>query len=224
MPKDAPITRKDIEALPAVKTYARFADSFMEKYGYTEHGARHAGLVANISHNVLLRLGFPQRAAELAEIAGFLHDIGNLVSREDHEVAAALMAKDILIDAGMDLEEVAVVMNAIGNHDDDDGRACSEVAAALVIADKSDVHLTRVRNADPAAFDIHDRVNYAAKRSFLRVGETDRLLTLEIEIDTSVCQVMEYFEIFLSRMMSCRRAAEFLNATFSLVINDVKLL
>lgn len=219
-----PVSKKDVEANSTVKTYVRFADEFMEHYGYTEHGARHANLVSNIAHNIMLRMDYPERLAELAGIAGYLHDIGNLVSRQGHEQAGALMAKEVLLNMGMELDEVAVIMNAIGNHEEDNGWTCSEVSAALVIADKSDVHMTRVRNRDAITFDIHDRVNYAAKRSFLRVDEAKRLLTLEIEIDTTICPVMEYFEIFLSRMVMCKRAAELLNATFSLEINGVKLL
>jgi metal-dependent HD superfamily phosphatase/phosphodiesterase len=218
------ITRKDIEKIPAVRTYTKHADEFMKKYGYTEHGERHASLVANIGHNILVRMGYPQRLAELAEIAGFLHDIGNMVSRKGHEQIGALMAQGILKDAGMSLDEIAVIMNAIGNHEEEYGWTCSEIAAALLIADKSDVHMTRVRNPDQTTFDIHDRVNYAAKRSFLRVDEKNRKLTLEIEIDTSSSQVMEYFEIFLSRMVMCRRAAEYLKSTFSLEINGAKML
>lgn len=162
--------------------------------------------------------------AEVGEIAGYLHDVGNVVSRQRHEQVGALIAQDILKSQDMAVDEVAVIMNAIGNHEEEYGWIVSEVSAALVIADKSDVHQTRVRNPDPAAFDIHDRVNYAAKRSFLRVDEKKRLLTLEIDIDTEASTVMEYFEIFLSRMIMCRRAAEYLKCTFSLVINKTKLL
>lgn len=218
------IVRQDVENLPVVKTYINYADEFMRQSGYTEHGKRHAGLVANISLNILSRLGYPQRKAELAEIAGYLHDVGNMVSRQSHEQVGALMAQEVLSNEGMDIGEIAMIMNAIGNHEEDYGWICSDVAASLVIADKSDVHFSRVRNPDQATFDIHDRVNHAAKKSFLRVDETSKTLTLEIEIDTTLSQVMEYFEIFLSRMVMCRRAAEFLNCSFSLVINKVKLL
>lgn len=219
-----PVTLKDIQNLEVVRTYIEQADEFTGREGYTEHGFRHADLVARISYNILSRTGFPTRTAEVGEIAGYLHDIGNMVSRQDHEQVGALIAQDILKGAGMDVAEIAIIMNAIGNHEEEYGWIVSEVAAALVIADKSDVHRTRVRNPDPSTFDIHDRVNYAAKRSFLRVDEGKKLLTLEIDIDTKVSQVMEYFEIFLSRMVMCRRAAEYLNSTFSLVINKTKLL
>ena len=153
-----------------------------------------------------------------------MHDIGNCVSREFHGVSAAMIAKDVLYRLGMDPKEIATVMNAIGNHEEEFGMPIGPVSAAGVMADKSDVHHTRVRNPDPETFDIHDRVNHSAKRSLLRMDEETRTITLEIDIDTDQSQVMEYFEIFLSRMQMCRSAAEVLDATFSLVINDVKLL
>lgn len=218
------VTLKDVENRPDVKLYVTHADDFMEKYGYTEHGFRHAGLVASISKNILSRLGFPQRTVEIGELAGYLHDIGNVVCRQDHEQMGALLAERILRDQGMDFGEIAIIMNAIGNHEEDNGWTASEIGAAVVIADKSDVHATRVRNQDRESFDIHDRVNFAAKRSFLRVDEDTRVMTLELDIDTSISDVMEYFEIFLARMEMCQRAAEFLQARFSLVINGVKLL
>lgn len=219
-----PITLKDIEKRSDVRLYVTHADDFMEKYGYTEHGFRHAGLVASISKNILTRLGFPQRTVEIGELAGYLHDIGNVVCRQDHEQMGAILAERILRDQGMDFGEIALVMNAIGNHEEDTGWTASEIGAAVVIADKSDVHVSRVRNQEQETFDIHDRVNFAAKRSFLRVDEAERLLVLELDIDTTISDVMEYFEIFLTRMEMCQRAAEFLDARFSLVINGVKLL
>lgn len=219
-----PLTLKEIQELPEVKTYIAHADVVMERYGYTEHGFRHAGLVANISRNILGRLGFPARTAELGAIAGYLHDIGNLICREDHEQNSALLAERILTNAGMDFDEVAEIANAIGNHEEETGWTASEIGAAVIIADKADVHESRVRQAEERSADIHDRVNFAAKRSFLRVDEKARLLTLEIEIDTTQSEVMEYFEIFLSRMEMCQKAAGFLDARFSLVINGVKLL
>ncbi|MBN2404600.1 MAG: HD domain-containing protein [Coriobacteriia bacterium] len=214
----------DVQADPGVLAYIRMGNDYLGALGYTEHGLRHANLVAHIAGNILRRLGYDERSAEVASIAGFMHDIGNCISREFHGVSAALLARSILIDLGMDFSEVAVVMNALGNHEEEIGVPATVVGAAVIMADKADVHHTRVRNTDPADFDIHDRVNYAAKRSFLRVDEETRTLTLEIDIDTEESQVMEYFEIFLSRMQICRKAADVLEARFSLVINETKLL
>ncbi|RJQ56355.1 MAG: HD domain-containing protein [Actinobacteria bacterium] len=209
-----------------LSSYIESADRFIGIIGFTEHGFRHANLVSSIARNVLLRLGYPERMAELAAIAGYLHDIGNMAGRTGHTISGAMISMNALREMGMDPEELAVVVNAIGAHEEEDtgGWATSEVSAALMLADKSDVHHTRVRNPDKVTFDIHDRVNYAAKRSFLRVDEPSRTVSLEIDIDTEISQVMEYFEIFLSRMVLCSRAAEFLNCKFSLVINNTKLL
>lgn len=160
----------------------------------------------------------------MAAIAGYLHDSGNVVTRLNHPQSGALIALDILRRLGMSYEEIATVMGAIGNHEEDAGEAVSEVSAAVIIADKSDVHRSRVQNPDPMTFDIHDRVNYASQRSFVRVDNDQKLIGLEIEIDTSISQVMDYFEIFLSRMVMSRRAAEYLGCKFSLTINNVRLL
>jgi metal-dependent HD superfamily phosphatase/phosphodiesterase len=217
------ITLAEVTADPSVNAYIEVADEYLGAIGYTEHGFRHANLVAHISGNIMRRLGYDDRTAELAEVAGYMHDMGNSISREFHGVSAALLAKTVLHDLQMDPREIAHVMNALGNHEEEFGTPANPVGAATIIADKSDVHHTRVRT-DPADFDIHDRVNYAAKRSFLRVDSQTRTLTLEIDIDTEASQVMEYFEIFLSRMQMCRSAASVLDATFSLVINGTRLL
>lgn len=224
MKEPSEVTLEIVKASPAVSQYINLADKFIEALGFTEHGERHAGLVASIAKNIMDRLSFPPREAELAAIAGYLHDIGNMISREDHGVSAALLAKSLLEDLGMPFEEIGVIMNAIGSHEETSGEICGAVAAAVILADKSDVHRTRVRNPDQLDFDIHDRVNYAATRSFLRVDETTGIISLEIEIDTAISRVMEYFEIFLSRMVMCRKAAEFLDCKFSLVINKTQLL
>lgn len=200
------------------------ADEYLGAIGYTEHGFRHANLVSHIAGNILRRLGFDDRTAQLAEIAGYLHDIGNCVSRDHHGVSSALLARDLLRDLGMDPRETIHVMNALGNHEEEFGTPANPIGAATIIADKSDVHRTRVRNPDPTAFDIHDRVNFSARRSFLRVDGDARTLTLELDIDTETSQVMEYFEIFLSRMQLCRAAAGVLDATFHLQMNGTKLL
>jgi metal-dependent HD superfamily phosphatase/phosphodiesterase len=217
------VTLDDVERDDDVIAAIEVADEYLGAIGYTEHGFRHANLVAHISGNVLRRLGYDTRTAELGSIAGFMHDMGNCISREFHGVSSALLAKDALSRLGMDAREIAHVMNALGNHEEEFGTPANPIGAATIIADKSDVHHTRVRTADPADFDIHDRVNYAAKRSFLRVDAEARTVTLEIDIDTEQSGVMEYFEIFLSRMQMCRKAALVLDSTFSLVINGTKL-
>lgn len=219
-----PVTLEEIKEDPYVKAFIAQADKHMEAIGFTEHGFRHADLVSHIAMNVLKRLGFPEREAELAGMAGYLHDIGNSVGRSFHAVSAAMMAQSVFTRLGMAPEEMILVMNAVGNHEEDYGMATSPIGAAIILADKTDVHRSRVRTPDPLTADIHDRVNLAAQRSFLRVDNERKLIELEIDIDTSISQVMEYFEIFLSRMVICRRAAEFLGCKFGLVINGVKLL
>lgn len=218
------VTLEDVKRDPEVDAYIGKANEYTGIIGYTEHGLRHANLTANIAVNVLRRLGFDDRTVQLAAIAAYLHDIGNLVSRVNHEHTGAMLADGILRRLGMPPLERAVVMGAIGNHEERHGEAVSAIGAAVILADKSDVHRTRVRNPDPATFDIHDRVNYAVEHSFLRVDEKIKTITLELVIDTAISQVMEYFEIFLDRMLMCRRAAEFLGCGFKLQINGVKLL
>ena len=211
--------RKDDE----VQAFIKKADENLAQLGYTEHGPRHASLVSNIAENILLRLGRPRREAELAAIAGYLHDLGNGISRLYHGIAAALLARDVLHRLGMPVSEYVEVMCAIGNHEEEYGEAVSYLAAALIIGDKSDVHRSRVRAIDPATYDIHDRVNSAATKSFVTVDAKAETITLELEIDTSISPVMEYFEIFLSRMVMCRRAAQYLGCSFNLVVNGTRL-
>jgi hypothetical protein len=220
----APTTLDDVKRDSEVEAFIAKADESLGAIGYTEHGFRHANLTANIAGNVLRRLGSDDRTVQLASIAAYLHDMGNLVSRANHEHTGAMLADRLLARLGMPPAERAVVMGAIGNHEESHGEPVSVVSAALILADKSDVHRTRVRNPDPKMFDIHDRVNYAVEHSFLRVDEKSKTVTLELTIDTSMSQVMEYFEIFLGRMLMCRRAAEFLGCGFKLQINGVKLL
>ena len=219
----SPLTFDVVREDPRVRVYVRHADDCLAKIGYTEHGERHVGLVAHIAFNILKRLGHPEREAELAAIAGYLHDIGNGVNREYHAQIGAAMAMQLLVPMGMPDTEIARVMGAIGNHHEADGDPVSAVAAALMLADKSDVHRTRVRNADFIRFDIHDRVNYAVEKSFLNVDEAKKLVTLELTIDTAISQVMEYFEIFMSRMLACRKAAAFLGCQFGLAANGNRL-
>lgn len=217
------VTFDSVRENPRVKIYIRKADEALAEIGYTEHGERHVSLVAHIAFNVLKRLGYPERDAELAAIAGYLHDVGNLVNRELHAQTGALMAMAMLGDMGMPDIEIVRVMSAIGNHHENDGDPVSAVAAAVILADKSDVHRTRVRNADMIKFDIHDRVNYAVEKSFLNVNEQEKQITLELTIDTKISQVMEYFEIFMTRMQASRKAATFLGTTFGLAVNGNRL-
>jgi metal-dependent HD superfamily phosphatase/phosphodiesterase len=217
-------TLEEVKRDSEVEAFITKANEYTGVLGYTEHGSRHANLTSNIASNVLRRLGLDERTVQLAAIAAYLHDIGNLVSRANHEHTGATLADRILLRLGMSADERAVVMGAIGNHEERHGEAVSAAGAAVILADKSDVHRTRVRNPDPATFDIHDRVNYAVEHSFLRVDEKSRTVTLELTIDTAISQVMEYFEIFLDRMLMCRRAATFLGCDFKLQINGAKLL
>ena len=212
---------------PEVAALIEQANANLGVMGYSEHGVRHVMLVARIAVNILKHLGYDEQEQSLAAIAGYLHDIGNAISRYDHSLTGAVLARDILRRMGMPPADVAIVMAAIGSHGDDAGRLgepVHPVSAALIMADKSDVHRSRVRNPDPTTFDAHDRVNYAATSSFLRVDDEAKTITLELDIDTSVAQVMHYFEIFLPRMLMSRRAAEFLGCAFHIEINDVELL
>ncbi|HLS90491.1 MAG TPA: HD domain-containing protein [Limnochordia bacterium] len=218
------VTIAEVKAHPLIDAYIRKADEHLAAMGYNEHGYRHVELVSRIAKNVLLRLGHPKREAELAEIAGYVHDVGNAVGRANHESTGAVIVTMVLRELGMDLDEVAIVAGAVGNHEEKTGSPVNNVSAALILADKSDVHRTRVRKEDLATFDIHDRVNYAVVHSFLKVEPSQRTITLELTIETEICPVMEYFEIFLSRMLMCRRAAEFLGCTFHLEINGAALL
>jgi metal-dependent HD superfamily phosphatase/phosphodiesterase len=218
------VTLEDVKKNEQVKALIAKADEVLGVIGYTEHGERHAGLCANIAHNVLTRLKHSERSVQLAAISAYLHDIGNVINRDYHAQIGAVLARDILLEMQMPLEDVMEVIAAIGNHDEKDGYPISDICAAVILADKSDVHSSRVRNLEMIKQDIHDRVNYAAKSSFLRVEEDKGIITLEIKIDTSISQLMEYFEIFLSRMIVCRRAAEFLKQKFQLEINGQRLL
>lgn len=217
------LTLAELKEDPIVQGYIEGGNKHLEAIGYTEHGLRHVGLVSHIASNILEKLEFTQRECELAAIAGYLHDIGNAVNRVSHAQTGAIMASHILERHGMNPEEIAIVIGAIGNHDEADGHPVNNVSAALILADKSDVHRSRVRNPDLATFDIHDRVNYAVEHSFIRVYPMDRI-ALEITINTELCPVMDYFEIFMARMLLCRKAASFLKTQFELKINEVKLL
>ncbi|HEY7036311.1 MAG TPA: HD domain-containing protein [Thermomicrobiales bacterium] len=224
---EASLTLEAVRVDPEVQAYIRQANKNLGVLGFTEHGFRHVGLVANIARNVLRLLNYDPRQQELAAIAGYLHDIGNVVSRHGHASTGAVLAYPILNRLGMAPEDVAIVLGAIGSHGDDSGRLgepVHPVSAALILADKSDVHRSRVRNNDPASFDQHDRVNYAATSSFLRVAPEAKTITLELTIDTEMAPVMQYFEIFLPRMLMSRHAAELLDCAFHITINEVVVL
>jgi putative nucleotidyltransferase with HDIG domain len=218
------LTLEDIKKNEEVNTLLRLAQKQLEIRGFTEHSFRHVGRTSNTAGNILKKLGHDPREVELARIAGYLHDIGNAVNRQDHAHTGAYMAYRILTAMGMDFEEAGEIMQAIGNHDESSGTAVSNISAALILADKSDVHRSRVTNQDIATFDIHDRVNYAVVKSELVVDPENRKAILQLEIDTLICPVMDYFEIFLDRMKMNRSAAEFLGMKFELVINKTQLL
>ncbi|MBE3598184.1 MAG: HD domain-containing protein [Limnochordaceae bacterium] len=215
---------EQVRAHPLIGALIRASNEHLAAQGFTEHGQRHAELVARVSRNVMTHLGRSQREAELAEIAGYTHDIGNAIAREAHGQVGAAVLVQVLSELGMDPYEIAVVAGAVGNHEEEVGQPVNPVSAALILADKSDVHKSRVQNPDRARFDIHDRVNYAVQKSFLRVHQPEHVVQLELEVDTSIIPLMEYFEIFLTRMLMCRRAAEFLGCRFQLQMNGVRLL
>ena len=218
------VTLAAIKKDPVINAFIQKADEHLGTLGFTEHGFRHAGLVSSISQNILMRLGYPERQCELAAVAGYLHDIGNIVNRKDHGRTGAIIVLDYLLKNEMDPLEAATIVGAIGNHEEEYGEAVNHIAAAVILADKSDVHRSRVRNSDLATFDIHDRVNYAAVHSFLNVNVDSKSITLELTIENAICPVMDYFEIFLVRMMMCRRAANFLECQFKIEINGSKIL
>ena len=213
------ITYEQIKSDPAVKTYIAKADESLIALGYTEHSFAHVTKVAQTAKYLLETLGYPREDIELAQIAAYLHDIGNLVNRDDHAQSGAVMAFRILKDMGADPDEIATIVTAIGNHDEGTAVAVNPIAAALIIGDKTDVRRSRVRNHNTAAFDIHDRVNYSVKKSTIRIDEEKTSIDLKLTIDTTRFSVMDYFEIFLKRMQLCRRAAEKLGLDFHLFIN-----
>ena len=218
------ITYDQIRRDPSVNAYIRCADAFLASLGYTDHSAAHVSLVAETAKYILVTLGMSAREVELTQIAAYLHDIGNLVNRAGHAQSGALMAFQILERLGMPAEDIAAVVTAIGNHDEGTAEPINAITAALIIADKSDVRRSRVRNQDAAAFDIHDRVNYSARKSLVEINPERTLLELRLTVDTHYSSVMEYFEIFLHRMILCRKACETLGLRFMLKINEQELL
>ena len=217
------MTYEQIRHDRAVNVYIAQADASMQALGFTEHSFAHVTRVAQIAGDILQTLNFPERMVELARIAGYLHDIGNVVNRVDHSQSGAVMAFRILDRMEFPPEEIAAIVTAIGNHDEGTGVPVSELAAALIIADKSDVRRSRVRDKADIAQDIHDRVNYSVTGSDLKVDVEEKTITLSLTVDTAVSSVMEYFEIFMKRMLLCRKAAEKLGLTFRLDINGLQL-
>ena len=209
----------DIRKNERIKTYIKKADESLNVMGYTEHSFAHVTKVALLAGEILETLSFDKRHIELAKIAGFLHDIGNLINRHNHALSGAQMAFRILDHLDMPPEDVAMIVSATGNHDEDTGFPVNSIAAALILADKSDVRRSRVRNTDIPSFDIHDRVNYSVEKSQLIINKDKTEITLFLDIDTSLSSIMDYFEIFLDIMVLCRKAAEVLNLKFNLIIN-----
>ena len=218
------LTYEEITKNEAIQTYIIRADESLAALGYTEHSFAHVRHVAETAGYLLETLGYDGRTVELAKIAGYLHDIGNLVNRKDHSQSGAVMAWSILNDMGCEPAEVATIVTAIGNHDEGTGVPVNAVAAAMILADKADVRRSRVRNNDRSTFDIHDRVNYSVSKSALKIDEDKKSVKLKLTVDTHFGSVMEYFEIFMQRMLLCRKAAEKLGLRFKLIINEQPLL
>ena len=218
------LTFEDVKNNETIRTYIQRADESLIALGFTEHSFALVTVVAENAGYILQTLGYPERTVELAKIAGFLHDIGNLVNRIDHSQSGAVMAFRILDNLNCDPGEIATIVTAIGNHDEGTGQPVNAVAAALILADKSDVRRSRVRNRDHATFDIHDRVNYSVKESQLKINGEHTLIKLKLSVDTKYGSVMDYFEIFMGRMLLCRKAAEKLGLQFKLMINEQQLI
>ena len=218
------LTFKDVKSNETIRTYIQRADESLIALGYTEHSFAHVTHVAETAGYILKTLGYPDRTVELVKIAGYLHDIGNLVNRIDHSQSGAVMAFRILDNLNCDPAEIATIVTAIGNHDEGTGQPVNAVAAALILADKSDVRRSRVRNRDKTTFDIHDRVNYSVTKSDLKINGEHTLIKLELSVDTEYGSIMDYFEIFMQRMILCRKAAEKLGLQFKLAINDQQLI
>ena len=218
------LTFEDVKNNAAIRTYIQRADESLIALGFTEHSFAHVTVVAETAGYILETLGYPERTVEVAKIAGYLHDIGNLVNRIDHSQSGAVMAFRILDNLDCDPEEIATIVTAIGNHDEGTGQPVNAVAAALILADKSDVRRSRVRNSDFSTFDIHDRVNYSVTKAELKINEAHTLIKLKLTVDTHYGSVMDYFEIFMQRMILCRKAAEKLGLQFKLMINEQQLI
>ena len=218
------MTYEQIKENPTIQTYIAQADKSLAALGYTEHSYAHVTRVAEMAGYILETLGYDEHTVEVAKIASYLHDIGNLVNRSEHSQSGAVMAFRILDNLGFDPQDIAVIVTAIGNHDEGTGIPVDEVAAALILADKSDVRRSRVRNQDIQTFDIHDRVNYSVTKSELKINEAHTLIKLKLTVDNRFGSVMDYFEIFMGRMLMCRKAAEKLGLQFKLMINEQQLM
>ncbi|SCY63414.1 hypothetical protein SAMN02910292_02282 [Lachnospiraceae bacterium XBB2008] len=218
------MTYQEIRDNEEISTYIRQADMSLSALGFTEHSFAHVTIVAEKAGYILQTLGYDKRLVELAKIAGYLHDIGNLVNREEHSQSGAIIAFRILDHLNFPPEEVGLIVTAIGNHDEGTGVPVSPLAAALILADKSDVRRNRVRNQDKSTFDIHDRVNYSVKKAELKINEAHTIIKLKLPVDTRYGSVMDYFEIFMQRMILCRKAAEKLGLQFKLMINEQQLI
>ena len=218
------ITLDDVKKNPEVDALILGAQKQLNALGYTEHGHRHISIVSKRAGDILEKLGYPERTVELARIAGYLHDIGNCVNRVDHAHSGAIIAYNLLKEMGMPVEERTEIMMAIGNHDENTGSAISDIGSAVILADKSDVHRDRVVNKNLSTFDIHDRVNYAVTNADLTLDENERKIVLKLTIDTKICPVLDYFEIFMDRTMMSKYAAKYLKIWFELIINNTKLL
>ena len=218
------MTYQEIRDNEEISTYIRQADMSLSALGFTEHSFAHVTIVAEKAGYILQTLGYDKRLVELAKIAGYLHDIGNLVNREEHSQSGAIIAFRILDHLNFPPEEVGLIVTAIGNHDEGTGTPVSPLAAALILADKSDVRRNRVRNQDISTFDIHDRVNYSVKKAELKINEAHTIIKLKLSVDTRYGSVMDYFEIFMQRMILCRKAAEKLGLQFKLMINEQQLI
>ena len=218
------VTLEDVKKNNEVKAFINGAQKQLDALGYTEHSYRHMGIVSSRTGEILEKLGYDEKTIELGKIAGYIHDIGNVVNRVDHAHSGAILAYNILKDMGMPLEDITEIVSAIGNHDEKTGTAVSAISAALILADKSDAHRDRVVNTNMSNFDIHDRVNYAVTDSSLKIDEKQRKVTLKLTIDTEICPVLDYFEIFMDRTMMSKYAAKYLHVMFELIINETKVL
>ncbi|MBO5357459.1 MAG: HD domain-containing protein [Clostridia bacterium] len=217
------ITFEDIKNNEKIKAFIKEAYNSLRAIGFTEHGYAHVGLVAERASYILRELGYSERDIELAKIASYMHDIGNIVNRKDHAQSGAIIAFRLLDNMGMEADELAKIVTAIGNHDESTGGAVNPIASALILGDKTDVRRSRVSETDKAKFDVHDRVNYSVIKSDIKFNESKTELALYLDVDTSISSVMDYFEIFLERMVMCKKASQHLGVTFALIVNGQKL-